>query len=325
MTLPILKNKNIIIIGDVMLDQFYYGNLEDTSKEDPLAKILKVNNQSDNLGGAGNVAMNIKALESTPHLIAVVGDDVAGKRISLMCEKYSIANEGIFIDQERKTTAKTRLYDDDQIIRFDQEDVNPIPIELEDNLITYLEQLIASKTIDGVILQDYNKGVLSKSSIKRILTIASTNQLPVYVDPKKENFFEYQGVSIFKPNLREINWALPDTEIDEAAEIIMTRLGSDIIAITLSEKGIHFKDQSTEYSFPALSKSIVDVCGAGDTVIAVLCLSHISKCNMKQMGILANLAAANVCQSRGVIPIVYEKLDELYTSHHQDKEKYDIA
>lgn len=325
MLFPIAKNKNIVIIGDVMLDQFYYGNLEDTSKEDPLAKILKVKTENDNLGGAGNVAMNIKEMESNPMLITIVGDDVNGERIKTLCRVNGLAQEGIFIDSNRKTTTKTRLYDKDQIIRYDREDLNNISLALEDKMINHFESLINDIDIDGVILQDYNKGVLNKTSIKRILELATASKLPVFVDPKKDNFFEYQEVAIFKPNLREINWALPNCTYQAAAKSILNKCNCGTAVITLSEDGIFCCSNEKSKLYPSLVNKIVDVCGAGDTVIAILSLSYLSKCNMNEMATIANLAAADVCQSRGVIPIKYEKLTDLYQSLFQDKKKYDIV
>lgn len=325
MNFPIQKNKNIIIIGDIMLDQFFYGNLEDTSKEDPLAKILKVKAQNDNLGGAGNVAMNIKAMKSNPFLLGVVGKDLSGQRIKELCIENEIDTIGIFEDGDRETTVKTRLYDEDQIIRYDREDNQDVPIKIEDQIIKQLNKFIVENEIDGVILQDYNKGVLNKLSIKRILSIAKKKNLPVFVDPKRDNFFEYREVAIFKPNLREINWALPMLSYQEAAIKILDRIKCGLAAITLSEAGIYFSSLEENNHHPSLVNEIVDVCGAGDTVISILALTHLSKCNILNTGILANLAAADVCQSQGVIPINYEKLVDLCLSHYQDKKKYDIV
>lgn len=324
MSFPIQKNKNIIIIGDVMLDQFYYGNLEDTSKEDPLAKILKVKSQSDNLGGAGNVAMNIKTMASNPHLISVVGDDLAGKRIRTLCQENGINDNGILVDDQRPTTIKTRLYDKDQIIRFDQESYEQVVIDIEDKLLAYFEKLISENNIDGVILQDYNKGVLNQSSIKRILSITKKNNLPVFVDPKKDNFFAYKQVTVFKPNLREINWAMPGTSYQDVAVSLLEKLDCEIAAITLSEDGIFLSKKTRSNLYPSMANEIVDVCGAGDTVISIITLTYLSKCNMSGIGVLANLAAANVCLSKGVNPINYKKLSDLYLSHRQDKDKNDI-
>jgi len=325
MNFPIQKNKNIIIIGDIMLDQFFYGDLEDTSKEDPLAKILKVKSQNDNLGGAGNVAMNIRAMKSNPYLLGVVGNDASGQRIEALCNANKIDTAGIFVDRERKTTVKTRLYDEDQIIRYDKEDDHKIPIKIEDQIIQQLNTIIIENKIDGIILQDYNKGVLNKSSIKRILSISKKKDLPVFVDPKKDNFFEYQEVAIFKPNLREINWALPGHSFQEAAHELLNRTNCELTAITLSESGIYFSSKEENKHHPSLVNEIVDVCGAGDTVISILALTYLSKCNILEAGILANLAAADVCQCQGVMPINYEKLRDLCLSHYQDKKKYDIV
>ena len=325
MSFPIQKNKNIIIIGDVMLDQFYYGDLEDTSKEDALAKILKVETSNDNLGGAGNVAMNIKSMGSTPYLISVVGSDASGEKVKVLCQEQEIDCSRIFVDEKRATTVKTRLYDEDQIIRFDQEDNTDLSKDIENIVISQFQNLIGNTEIDGVILQDYNKGVLNTSSIQRILAVTKKYNLPVFVDPKKANFFDYKFVTIFKPNLREINWALPKLSYQEASKIILDKINCEIAAITLSEDGIYFSSGFENIHFPSFADEIIDVCGAGDTVIAILALTYLSKCNISLMGTLSNLAAAEVCQSRGVVPINHEKLTDLCSSLTQDKEKYDIV
>ena len=325
MNFPIEKNKNIIVIGDIMLDQFHFGKLEDSSKEDPLARILKVDDSKENLGGAGNVAANIKSMNSAAHIICVVGNDLYGERIKELCEDNGIGADGIFIDNSRPTTLKTRLYDNDQIIRFDKESSKPISKYFEEKIINHFDTLIITQNIDGIILQDYNKGVLTKYVIGEILNRASSRKIPVFVDPKEFNFFEYKDVTIFKPNLREINWALPNLNYQEASRKILDRLNCRLAVVTLSEKGIYIKSESEENLSPSLVNDLVDVCGAGDTVIAILSLTYLSKCNMNEMSYLANLAAANVCSNTGVTPIEYEKLTELYASHSQDKDKYDIA
>lgn len=325
MNFPIEKNKNIIVIGDIMLDQFYFGKLEDTSREDPLARVLKVGSSKENLGGAGNVAANINSMNSKAYLIGVIGKDIYGDSIKELCGEVGIDTDGILIDTSRPTTIKTRLYDNDQIIRFDKESINPIASNLEENILLHCENLCNKINIDGIILQDYNKGVLTKRLINEILNRAKHRNIPVFVDPKKDNFFEYKNVTLFKPNLREINWALPSLNYREAAQTILDQLKCKLSVITLSEKGIYTKSADSENHSPSLVKNVVDVCGAGDTVIAILSLTYLSKCNMIQMTYLANLAAANVCRKTGVLPIEYEKLAELYTSHYQDMDKYDIA
>lgn len=323
--LPIHKNKNIIIVGDIMLDKFYYGKIEDTSKEDPLAKILCVEQSSDNLGGAGNVAMNINAMASNPFLIGVVGDDLAGKRIVELSSEASLFTQGIIIDKTRPTTIKSRLYDNDQVIRFDIEETKDIEEDSGQEIIIKVKETLKQQNIDAIILQDYNKGVLTKQTISSILELGKSFCIPIYVDPKRKNFFEYHGVTLFKPNEREINWSLPRQNFKKAARQIQTKLKTSFTVVTLAEKGMFLCSDSQELHSPTLAKHIVDVCGAGDTVISILALTHISECNMNLMAQLSNLAAAKVCQSKGVKPINYIDLEELYASLCEDKDIIDIS
>ena len=325
MNFPIEKNKNIVVIGDIMLDRFYYGKLEDTSKEDPLAKILKVQDSSENLGGAGNVALNIKTMLSNAFLLGVVGKDDPAAKIKALSREASINIEGIFQDPLRPTTLKSRLYDGDQVIRFDQEVTTEISKELQSEILDHLIDLINTNGIDGIILQDYNKGVLSSWLIGKIISLANENNIPTYVDPKRDNFFEYKNVTIFKPNEREINWSLPQMNYKKAALEILNQLNPEFAVITLAEKGMYLFSEKDTMLSPARADKIVDVCGAGDTVISILALTHNSKCNMNQMAQLANLAAAQVCQYRGVKPINYEDLQELYASLCEDKDIIDIS
>lgn len=325
MNFPIEKNKNIIILGDIMLDRFYFGQLEDTSKEDPLAKVLKVENSTDNLGGAGNVAVNIKSMLSNPFLLGVVGDDQAGQRVIASCQGQKMSIDGIFVDESRSTTVKSRLYDGDQVIRFDEEVTTDISQELEFEVKEYTKQLINTSNIDGIILQDYNKGFLTKSLINEIISLANKYAIPIYVDPKRENFFEYKHVTIFKPNEREINWSLPNIGYELASIEILKRLNPKFAVITLADKGMHISSDAESLLSPASTQNVIDVCGAGDTVITILALTHLSKCNMKEMSLLANLAAANVCQLRGVKPIEYAVVEDLYHSLYKDKDIIDIA
>lgn len=325
MKLPVEKNKNIIVLGDIMLDKFYYGKLEDTSKEDPLAKILKVENTSDNLGGAGNVAANIKSMLSTPFLIGVIGNDETGKRIKETCQQIGISIEGVFEDTSRTSTIKSRLYDGDQVVRFDEEITDSIPQEIQAQIIKYVEHLIKTSDIHGIILQDYNKGVLTKALLLKIIKLSTQASIPIYVDPKKDNFFEYKNVTLFKPNEREINWSLPGMTYGSATNHILQRLNAQYAVVTLAEKGIYIADNTSNILSPAKSDEIIDVCGAGDTVITILALTHLSKSNMKEMALVANLAASIVCQSKGVTPIKYGLLADLYTSLYQDKDMMDIT
>ena len=192
------KSKKILIVGDIMIDSYRWGHVERQSPEAPVP-IVNLEKKEDRLGGAGNVALNIKALGATPILCSVIGKDFSGNKLLELLRQEKICTDGIFIDETRKTTTKTRIINNnDQIVRIDDEDL--FDIVNEQNLL----DLIYSKInqIDIIILQDYNKGVLTENIIKNIINKANQKNIAVIVDPKKKNFKKFKNCTLFKPNLK---------------------------------------------------------------------------------------------------------------------------
>ena len=298
------KNKTILVIGDLMLDHYIIGDVERISPEAPV-QVVKAENEKYGLGGAANVANNVKSLGATPIVIGSVGDDSNGQKVRDIFKKNDISDEGIFINKNQPTTQKTRVIArHQQLIRIDFENSNELSSELYKEIENYIEQIIPD--IDGIILQDYNKGLLSKSLIKFILKVANQNKKIIVVDPKTKNFFEYINATIFKPNRQEVERNLnidikDDKDLLFAAKALIQKINCLYLVITLGEKGMFVYDNKHRYwKIPTFSQEVYEVSGAGDTVISTLVLAKASGCDIKTASIIANHAAGVVCGKVGV-------------------------
>jgi rfaE bifunctional protein kinase chain/domain len=313
------QNKKIMIIGDVMIDRYHYGNIDRVSPEAPVP-ILSLNQTQNRLGGAANVALNVKALGAIPYIFGVVGKDNDAFTFFDLIKKESLDEYNIIQDKQRPTTVKTRMYAaQKQLLRVDQESIASLSLSKEQELWLLIERRINTKNIDAIVFQDYNKGVLTPFIIKETITLAQLNDIPVIVDPKFDNFFAYKGVTLFKPNLKEIkqqaNFDISPTDLKSlknADAFLKKQLQHKITMITLSEYGVYIDDDSEQFISPTLKKSIVDVCGAGDTVLSIAALSMTIDISLKDMGILANLAGGQVCGSVGVVAVSKEMLEKEY-------------
>ena len=305
--LDLFKTKRVLIIGDAMIDAYMWGDINRMSPEAPIP-ILEIAMQENRLGGAANVALNIKSLGATPILFSAIGDDHYGKLyIDLMNQQY-LNCEGIQKISNRKTTVKTRIISNNQhILRIDEEDTTPIDNK---SFLGQLENMIQNQSFDVIIFQDYNKGLLTETLIKKTLQIAKKNGIPTVVDPKKNHFFAYQEVDIFKPNLKEIKEGLhvnfdetSETELLKNVTKLRTKIKAKGILLTLSEKGIYFQKEDANYHQEAYERKIIDVSGAGDTVVSIAALAL--ACNLEDHLLMriANLAGGLVCEKVGVVPI----------------------
>lgn len=302
------NNKRILIVGDVMVDSYIIGKVDRVSPEAPVP-VVDVNRFENRLGGAGNVALNIKAMGATPILCSVIGTDKEGDDLMSIMRSLDLSTAGLVQSDKRKTTTKTRvLGNNHQLLRIDHEITNDL--DVVDSFL--LEQRFNEEleNIDVVIFEDYNKGVLHAKNIGILINLCSKKNIPTVVDPKKTNFLAYKKVTIFKPNLKEIKEGLKlesdldDKEsIESAIKLLKSSLNNTMTLVTLSERGVVIEDGIDFHHIPAHIRNISDVSGAGDSVVSVaaLCLS----CNLKSPLIaeISNLAGGLVCEKTGVVPV----------------------
>lgn len=306
------KNKRIAVIGDLMLDVYIWGKVARISPEAPVP-VVEVQEESYRFGGAANVGMNIKSLGGIPILIGVIGYDREGTIIDALMEENDFEKEGIICDDDRPTTVKTRIIAHNQhVVRIDKEDKRNISDEVENKILDYLNK--NKSNIDAIILEDYNKGVLTKSLINQVIEFARANNIIITVDPKFDNFFEYKNVTVFKPNRKETEDALgirldTDEKVLEACRKLKEKLNPEFVLLTRGEKGMTlFGRDSSIHSIPTRARKVADVSGAGDTVIATLTIAMTAGASIEEAATIANLAAGLVCEEVGVVPIDREIL-----------------
>ena len=305
------NNKKVLIVGDAMIDAYMWGNIERMSPEAPVP-VVDINKLESRLGGAANCALNVKSLGANPILCTVVGNDNNGVKFEELMKESSLSTEGMLVCSDRKTTVKTRVISEGkQQLRLDEEDKHPIIIEKQ--FLNNFKELL--NNTDVIILQDYNKGVLTKKIISEVILIAKNKGIPTIVDPKNDNFLEYKGVDIFKPNLKEIKDGMKiefddknDSELEKATSDLRNKLSAKGILLTLSERGICINSEEGFVHTPAYGGSVIDVSGAGDTVISVASLLLSEGVNFENISKISSLSGGIVCQKVGVVPINREEL-----------------
>jgi rfaE bifunctional protein kinase chain/domain len=304
---------NVLIIGDVMLDSYIWGAVERISPEAPVP-IVTVKKKDFRLGGAANVALNVASLGANPILCALIGDDDDGKKLIQRLEDRKISRDGIVISAHRPTTVKTRIIASHQhVVRVDEESDRVVNAEEEKALLEQIEKLLP--TCKVVIFEDYDKGVLNTTIIDKAIALAQKNNIPTVVDPKKRNFLAYKGVTLFKPNLKELREGLKidveassQSSIEQAVKQLKEKLNAAGVMLTLSEHGVYIDYQNKKIKIPAHAREIADVSGAGDTVISIVALAVALNLSSKEIASLSNLGGGLVCQYVGVVPINKEEL-----------------
>lgn len=310
----LFEKMRVMIIGDVMIDAYTVGSVERMSPEAPVP-VLNVGKRYNRLGGAANVALNIKALGAEPYIVSVIGDDTKGEKFMQLLRRHSLDPKYIIKSDRRTTTLKERVLNNGkQLLRIDEEDTFDLYEDESTKLFGLIQRTLELKKMDCIILQDYNKGVLTQEIISNIISIARMRDIPVIVDPKKNNFFAYKGVTLFKPNAKELREGLSveATNLDEyqkACELLQDKLQCEMVMATLSEQGIIIRPRGGDFHhIPAHNREIVDVSGAGDTVLSVASLCVAAKENPYIIAALSNIAGGLVCEKVGVVPIDKEAL-----------------
>lgn len=296
-----IKSLKVMVLGDLMLDCYQWGKVHRISAEAPVP-VVEISELSYRLGGAANVALNLAAVGSKVTPIGVIGKDSSAKGIMQLFKKHKLPSSGIVEDKGRKTTLKTRIgAANQQIVRIDIEDTEDIQPATETALIAKLQQLIPEH--DLLIIEDYNKGLMTTSLINATLELCRKHKVTVAVDPKQHNFFCYKGVDIFKPNFKELETNLGlsfRTEADfiHAAEALCKRMKIKNLVVTKGAHGIYTFGGSRLH-IPSFAREVFDVSGAGDTVISILAAAYAAGGDLKSAVICANHAAAVVCGKLG--------------------------
>lgn len=306
------KGKRIAVVGDMMLDIYYWGDVKRISPEAPVP-VVEVENEFFRFGGAANCALNIASLSGIPEPIGVIGYDSFGTIFSSLLSDSNISAKGIMVDETRPTTAKTRVIADKQhVVRIDKESKLSLNSNLNEKMLNHLEEIIG--TLDGIILQDYNKGVLTESLIRSIIKLAKNKNVIITVDPKFHNFFAYKNVTVFKPNRKEAEDVLgikikSDKDISNAGNELLEKLNAVYVLLTLGSEGIAvFEKDKSERRMPTKARRVADVSGAGDTVISTLTMALASGADIFEAAYLANYAGGIVCEEIGIVPIESDKL-----------------
>ena len=308
----LFSQKSILVIGDVMLDKFMWGKADRISPEAPVP-IISIDKISHSPGGAANVALNLSKLSANVHLLAVVGDDNESNLLEDDLEKQGVKIKFIK-DAKKSTTTKTRIMaHGQQVVRTDYENTNDITSEQ----IKHINDMIVacSSEIDAIIIEDYNKGLLVKDCINTILDIAAKNDIPVYVDPKKENFFVYNKIRLFKPNMFEfesiIDFNKQNKGFEELGEQLRKKINAEILMITRGEEGVTLFTDNNIQTIGTKARKVHDVSGAGDTAISAFVLADLSGASIEESAIISNYAAGRVCEEVGVVPISLEMIKDI--------------
>jgi len=312
------SKQNVLIIGDVMIDSYIKGKVERMSPEAPVP-IIRVKSKEERLGGAANVALNIKSMGANAFVCSVTGDDENSETLKKLFIQNKLSTDGLLNSNGRPTTVKTRIISNDHhVLRVDEETESEISGKEVKLLLQKIRSFIEKKSISVIIFQDYDKGCITSGLINEVVKLAEKKKIPIAVDPKKRNFHAYKGVALFKPNLKELKEGLKlvklnpgkRAEVEQAAEKLRKMLKASAVLLTLSENGMYVTDGKSKHHVAAHIRKIADVSGAGDTVIAVAALCLAAKTGIKTIAELANLAGGLVCEKAGVVPVDKKQLLE---------------
>ncbi|TSA43517.1 MAG: carbohydrate kinase [Chitinophagaceae bacterium] len=303
------------VIGDVMLDTYWWGTVDRISPEAPVP-VVAVSKKEQRIGGAGNVALNIKAMGAPVTMLSVIGKDEDGDQLAALLEKEGIGASYLVQSTARITTNKIRIISRNQhMMRLDAEMSADMEKADEEKLIYAIENFIAAEQPDVMILEDYNKGVLTPRVIEAVISLCKKQGIITTVDPKRKNFFSYTGVDVFKPNWKEVKEGL-NILVEKISESLLKdihvqledRLKHKISLITLSEKGVFYQQDADARLISTHIRNVADVSGAGDTVIAIASLVYAASRDMHLMAEVANIAGGLVCEEVGTVAINRDKL-----------------
>jgi rfaE bifunctional protein kinase chain/domain len=302
----------ILVLGDVMLDEYLWGNVSRISPEAPVP-VVEILRECIKLGGAANVALNIKTLGDEPILVGVVGKDKNGEKMIEALNAVQIMNEGVFVDEDRPTTIKTRVIaHNQQVVRADREDTQEISLELTERVIDFVKKKIAQ--INALVISDYGKGMVTLKLLSELIDLCRKNHVFIGVDPKETHFWNYKKVSLITPNHNEAAFAYgkkikDETILEEVGWGLLDRLEAEAILITRGEKGMSLFEKNRSLThFPTQAKKVYDVTGAGDTVISTFASAFASGASYKESALISNHAAGIVVGEIGTAQVTKDQL-----------------
>jgi rfaE bifunctional protein kinase chain/domain len=307
--------QKILIIGDVMIDSYLWGKVRRISPEAPVPVVSDIEGEI-RLGGAANVALNIKAMGAVPILCSVIGNDMRGQEFLELLSEQNLSDVGIMIDEDRITTQKTRVISGNQhLLRVDEETDIPVRPRSEEKMLDFISSFIEDRNINSIIFQDYDKGVITPRMIDEVISQANSLKIPVLVDPKKRNFLNFKHTTLFKPNFKELTEGLKAniskrdiSSIARAVRSLRKKGDHGMVMVTLSELGIMVCGNEGCHHISAEVRDIADVSGAGDTVISLAALSVGENLSGLHTALISNLAGGQVCVHPGVVPVNREQL-----------------
>jgi len=319
-----MNGKRVAVVGDLMLDRYFWGSVSRISPEAPVP-VIDLETEQARLGGAANVAKNIQSLGGEPLLVGVIGADNSGSQLFGIIKESGFPPDGIVIDGERPTTVKTRVIAHQQhVVRIDRESKNDISHVIQAKILDVLRLNIDS--IDAIILEDYNKGVIVKNLIRQVVELANEHSIMITADPKFNNFFEYKNVTVFKPNRKEVEEVMGirlqnRDEINETGKVLLERLCPKSVLLTLGEQGMSlFESDGAVHHVPTRARNVADVSGAGDTVISTLTMALAGGATVREAATLANFAGGVVCGYVGIVPIDRNELAEQVLKNNRTHE-----
>ncbi len=298
------------VIGDIMLDTYWWGHVERISPEAPVP-VVSLDKREHRIGGAGNVALNLVSLGAKVSTFSFIGKEEEGRLLEGLLKEQAIDTRYLLKSETRITTMKARIISrNQQMMRLDSETTADLSPDEEDRLIGQVKRYLDEERPQVIIFEDYNKGVLTTRVIREVTEMCRQREVVTAVDPKRKNFFAYQGVTIFKPNMKEVkeglNLLLDDVHLPALQDIhvqLRSRLRHDISFITLSEKGVFYQASDGSAIIPSHFRNIADVSGAGDTVIAVASLVYAATKDIRLMAEIANIAGGLVCEEVGTMAV----------------------
>jgi len=306
------NGRRVVVVGDLMLDRYVWGKVSRISPEAPVP-VLEIESESARLGGAANVANNIKSLGADAVLFGVVGKDSSGEKLRALVAELGLSTEGIVTDESRPTTVKTRVIAHGQhVVRMDSEVKTDINRRVASKFMSLLES--QANGIDAILLEDYNKGMLGKAFLSDILGFGRKKKKVICVDPKQANFFEFKRVTVFKPNRKEAEMALgrnivSDEQAVDAASELLRKLRCEHVLLTRGDRGMTLLKKGGDFlHLPTKAREVADVSGAGDTVISTLTVALVAGADIFEAAAIANHAGGIVCGEVGIAPVDKKRL-----------------